>query len=84
MGMSLQLEWQYLQRNVPGAGSMIGPIEYSLRYAFFHVVFGREEVIADLKEILGRSVKRGGLGIPYLVFRRSVLTTPPKHPVRYW
>ena len=84
MRMLLQLEWQYLQRTVPGVGSLIGLIEDSLREAFFPALFGREQVISDLKEILGRSVKRGGLGIPYLVFRRSVLTTPPKHPVRYW
>ena len=25
--MSLQLEWQYLQRTFPGVGTLIGPIE---------------------------------------------------------
>ena len=29
--MSLQLEWQYLQRNVPGVGTLMGPIEDALR-----------------------------------------------------
>ena len=27
LGMSLQLEWQYLQRNIPGVGTLMGPIE---------------------------------------------------------
>ena len=26
LGMSLQLEWQYLQRTVPGVSSLMGPI----------------------------------------------------------
>ena len=36
-----------------------------LREAFFPALFGGEEVSADLREILGHSVKCGGLGIPY-------------------
>ena len=43
---------------------MVGPIEDSLREAFFPTIFGGEEVSANLKEILGHSVKRRGLGIP--------------------
>ena len=31
LGMSLQLEWQYLQRTVPGVGTLMGPIEEALR-----------------------------------------------------
>ena len=27
LGMSLQSEWKYLQRDVPGVGTMMGPIE---------------------------------------------------------
>ena len=30
LGMSLQLEWQYLQRTLPGVGSLMGPIEDAL------------------------------------------------------
>ena len=40
------------------------PIEDSLRDAFFPALFGGEEVSADLRGILGHSLKRGGLGIP--------------------
>ena len=63
--VSLQLEWQYLQRTVPGVGYIMVPIEDFLREAFSTALFGREEVSADLRKILGHSVKRGGLGIPY-------------------
>ena len=30
LGMSLQIEWQYLQRTVPGVGSLMNPIEDAL------------------------------------------------------
>ena len=81
--MSLQIEWQYLQRTVPGAGTMIGPIEDALREDFFHALFGVEEVNADLREILVHSMKRGGLGIPDPGCRRSVRTTTPNHSVSH-
>ena len=42
----------------------MGNIEDDLREALLPAFFGREEVNADLREILGHSVKRGGLGIP--------------------
>ena len=64
LGMSIQLEWHYLQRNVPEVGSLMGPIEDSLREAFFLAIFRGEEVSANIREILGNSVKHGGLGIP--------------------
>ena len=35
LGMSLQLQWQYLQRTVPGVGNMMGPNEEALREKFF-------------------------------------------------
>ena len=63
--MSLQIKWQYLQRTVPGVGSLMGPIEDSLIEAFLPALFGGEEVSANLREILGHSVKHRGLGIPY-------------------
>ena len=31
LGMSLQSEWQYLQRTVPGVGTLMAPIEEALR-----------------------------------------------------
>ena len=65
LGMSLQSEWQYLQRTVPGVGTLIGPIEEALREKFFPSLFGGEEINANFRKILSHSVKHGGLGIPY-------------------
>ena len=62
--MPLQLEWQYLQSTVPRVGTLMGPIEESLREKFSPALFGREEINADFRKILGHSVMRGGLGIP--------------------
>ena len=62
--MSLQSEWQYLQRTVPGVGTLMGPIEESLREKFFPSLFGGEEITTDFRKIMGHSVKHGGLGIP--------------------
>ena len=31
LGMLLQLKWQYLQRTVPGVGTLMGPMEEALR-----------------------------------------------------
>ena len=65
LGILLQLEWQYLQRTVPGVGTLMGPIEESLREKLFPALFGGEEINANFRKILGHSVKHGGLGIPY-------------------
>ena len=43
----------------------MGPIEEALREKFFPALFGGEEINADFRQILGHSVKHGGLGMPY-------------------
>ena len=65
LGMPLQLKWQYLQRTVPGVGTLMGPIEEALREKFFPSLFGGEDINAKFWKILGHSVKHGGLGIPH-------------------
>ena len=62
--MLLQLEWQYLKRNVPGVGTLMGPIEEALREKLFLVLFWGQDINANFWKILGNSVKHGGLGIP--------------------
>ena len=42
----------------------MGPIEEALREKFFPALFRGEEINADFRKILGRSVKHGGLVIP--------------------
>ena len=50
LGMSLQIEWQYLQRTVPRVVTLIGPIEEALREKFFPALFGREEINAKFRK----------------------------------
>ena len=40
LGMTLQLEWKYLQRTVPGVDTMMGPNEEALRDKLFPALFG--------------------------------------------
>ena len=63
LGMPLQLDWNYLQRNVPIVGTLMSPIEEALRETFFPALFGGEEIDTDFSKILGHSVNRGGLFI---------------------
>ena len=42
----------------------MGSVEEALREKFFPSLFGGEEIDADVRKILGHSVKHGGLGIP--------------------
>ena len=39
LGVLLQLEWQYLQRTVPGVVTLIGPIDEALIETFFLMLF---------------------------------------------
>ena len=68
LGMSLQLEWQYLQRTVPGVGALMGPIEQTLRERLPPVLFGGDEIGTNFWQILGHSVKHGGLGMPLNIY----------------
>ena len=60
----MQIKWQYLQRTVPGVGTLIGPIGEALRENISPALFGGEEINAEFWKILGLSVKHGRLGIP--------------------
>ena len=59
LGILLQLEWQYLQRNVPRVGTLMGPIEEALREKLFPTLFGGEEINANFRKIIGHSVNHG-------------------------
>ena len=50
---------------MPVVGTLMGPFEEALREKFFPALFGGEEINTNFWKILGRSVKYGGLGIPY-------------------
>eukprot|EP00957_Ditylum_brightwellii_P056004 4244159-Ditylum_brightwellii.AAC.1 len=61
--MSLQAEWQYLQRTVPGVGAHMGPLEEALQKEFLPALFG-ESIGDDLRSLLCHSMKWAGLGVP--------------------
>ena len=84
LGMSLQLEYQYLQRDVPGVGTLMGPIEDALRDKFFPALFGGEEINADFWLILVHSVEHSGLGIPDPSCQKIVHTTPLRRLSGNW
>ena len=65
LGMLLQSEWQYLQRNVPKVGTLMGPIEEALIEKSPSSLFRGEEINVDFRKILGHSAKHDKLGIPY-------------------
>ena len=48
LGGAIQIEYQYLKSTVVMIGTMMGPIEDSLREAFFPSLFGWGEVRSDL------------------------------------
>ena len=50
LGMSFQLKWQYLQRTVPGVGTLIGPIEEAQRDKFFPALFGGGDRNTDFQK----------------------------------
>ena len=59
-----EIEWQYLQRTFPVAGTLMGPIEEALREKLFPALFRGEEINSDFRQILGHCFKHGNLVIP--------------------
>ena len=49
--------------NLPGVGTLMGPIEEALRDKFSPALFGGEAINANFRQILGHSIKHDGLGI---------------------
>ena len=64
LGMSLQLEWKYLQRTIPGVGTLMGLIaEYLRNNPPIPRTIRGDEITANCRKILGHRVKHSGLGI---------------------
>ena len=59
----------------------MGPIYEALREKFSPALFRGEEINANFRKILGRSVKNGVLSIPDPGCQRKVRTTPLRRPV---
>ena len=81
LGMSLQVDWQYLQRTFPRVGTVMYPIEEDLRETFFPTIFGGQDDNTDFQKILGYKIKCGILDIPDPGCQKIVSKTPPRHTV---
>ena len=65
--ISLQAEWQYVARTVPGINFLFEPIERAIRHHFIPALLGIETVEMDLRTLLAGGLKQGGLGIRNVV-----------------
>ncbi|KAL7461468.1 hypothetical protein ACHAXS_001898, partial [Conticribra weissflogii] len=66
MASSLQAEWQYVCRVVPGIAQALAPVEAAIRSDFLPALFGGTTPMSiddDFRRLLGHSVKMGGIGI---------------------
>ena len=72
---SLQQEWQYLQRVLPGVDDEYGPVEAAIADDFLPALFGMpKEEVAPFRRLLGLPTKFGGIGVP-----APTLTGPARH-----
>jgi hypothetical protein len=63
LAMSLQQEWQYLQRVVPDCGSAFQPIEDAIRDVFLPALLQGNSTETQ-RELTSLAVRHAGLGIP--------------------
>ena len=62
---SLQSEWQYLQRVVPGLSEAFGPVEDALRKKFFPALLQVDATTVErFRPLWALPPKQGGLGVP--------------------
>jgi hypothetical protein len=65
LAKSLQMEWQYLQRVLPDAGTSFAPIEEALATTFLPSLLQEPEAPTDpFRALLALPVRRAGLGVP--------------------
>jgi hypothetical protein len=62
---SLQTEWTYLQRVVPGIEGVLAPLEEAIQKFFLPALFEESEAnLTALRPLLGLGVGKAGLGVP--------------------
>jgi hypothetical protein len=62
---SLQTEWTYLQRVVPGIEDAMAPLEQAIQKFFLPALFEESEAnLTALRPLLGLGVGKAGLGVP--------------------
>ena len=60
---SLQAEWQYVMRVVPGISYLFTPLEEALRGHFLPNLVCMESIDGDLRKIMSQGVKQAGFGV---------------------
>ena len=81
--ISLQNEWQYVQRVVLNSAPFFAPLERAIREHLLPPLLSihKGDIDGDFRELLGRSIKGGGIGIRNpvdtapLMFTTSALAT---------
>jgi len=64
LASSLQAEWQYICRVVPGAEHYLGPIETAIREKFIPALLQVSDPVDDtLRQLMSQGVKTGGLAL---------------------
>ena len=72
---SLQAEWQYMSRAVPGLGAHLQPIEDAIEHDLILALLGctaEQAAKPDFRTLLGHGVKQGGLNL------RNRVTVAPR------
>ena len=71
--ISLQAEWQYVARTVPGINYIFEPVERAIRHHFIPALLGIDKVDGELRTLLAGGLKQGGLGIRNVVDSANAL-----------
>jgi hypothetical protein len=61
--ISLQNEWQYTLRTVPGVAALFDPVEKAIRSRFLPALLGVDSISAEMRLLMAQGVKQAGLGI---------------------
>jgi hypothetical protein len=61
--MSLQNEWQYVMRTVPGIAALFDPLEKAIRGRFLPALLEVPSISAEMRQLMANGVKQAGLGI---------------------
>ena len=49
VAMSLQHEWQYVARTVPGIGHLFAPVERAIRNNFLPTLLGEDSITGEMR-----------------------------------
>ncbi|KAL7502374.1 hypothetical protein ACHAXN_001333, partial [Cyclotella atomus] len=77
--ISLQNEWQYVMRTVPGIAALFDPLEKEIRCTFLPSLLGVPSISAEMRQLMANGVKQAGLGIRNPVESADLFFGTSKH-----